>query len=143
MADFATTADVEARWRPLSATELVMCAALLEDASAMIRAQFPNAMFLDVALTRLACVNMVLRVLKNPDGARSETIGPYTQTFGSQMAGALMVTAAETALLTPPSVSTSRPAGSIRLRAGLMSPTLEADIASREITEWELIDDAW
>ena len=40
MAAYATVADVEARWRPLSADEAVRADALLEDASQILRDEF-------------------------------------------------------------------------------------------------------
>lgn len=106
MADFATVADVAARWRPLSASEQLVAAALLGDASAVMRARVPSLDdrvdddTLDVALPRSVCVQMVLRVLRNPDGLVSEQIDDYGIRRSESAAGSLHITDDELALLT-------------------------------------------
>jgi len=45
---------------------------------------------------------MVLRVIRNPKGARSETTGPFSRSWDTHiMSGQLELTVAETALLDP------------------------------------------
>jgi hypothetical protein len=44
---YATTSDLEARWRPLTDAEAVIAGTLLADASAQIRSEFPT---LDAAI---------------------------------------------------------------------------------------------
>lgn len=106
MADYATTADVAARWRPLSAAESTVAAALLADASAILRARAPSIddrlteATLDPALPRSVAVQMVLRVLRNPDGLVSEQIDDYGIRRADSAAGSLTVTDDELALLT-------------------------------------------
>jgi hypothetical protein len=39
---YATTSDLEARWRPLTDAEAVIAGTLLADASAQIRSEFPT-----------------------------------------------------------------------------------------------------
>ena len=106
MADFASTADVAARWRPLSAAETTVATALITDASAVLRARVPTidarvtAGDLPVALPRSVCVQMVLRVLRNPDGLVSEQIDDYGIRRADSATGTLYVTDDELSLLT-------------------------------------------
>ena len=106
MADYATVADVTSRWRPLTAAETTVAGALLADASAILRARVPRLDdrvdddTLDAALPRSVCVQMVLRVLRNPDGLISEQIDDYGIRRADSAAGSLHVTSDELALLT-------------------------------------------
>ena len=88
MANPATTADLVSRWRPLSALETTVGDTLLDDAYGMLQRLFlaRNA-DLDALLTADADgfvdavirveATAVLRVMKNPDGKRSEKIDDY------------------------------------------------------------------
>ena len=84
----ATTADVEARWRPLSAQEDTNAETFLDDAWVMLRRHFTR---LEVDIETLAAADAdltadlirvmataVLRVMKNPDGLSSESVDDYT-----------------------------------------------------------------
>lgn len=84
---FATPADVAARWRPLTPAEEELAVTLVEDASAILRAKYPDV---DARITTgdLAADNavqvvagMVKRALLAPaDGvdSTSETVGPFS-----------------------------------------------------------------
>lgn len=84
---FATTNDIEDRWRPLTATESTVAETLLDDASDMIRARWSdidaritNRSVSEQTLTRIT-VGMVRRAIINTDAdgleSRSETTGPF------------------------------------------------------------------
>lgn len=83
MADLATVADVESRWRPLTAEQLPVALALLGDASRVLRARQPDldtriaAGTLDGQLVAGVVARAVLRVLRNPDGKVQESIDDY------------------------------------------------------------------
>jgi hypothetical protein len=126
--DFAVAADVAAVWRPLTAAETEVAGTLVTYASALLRSLVPNIDQritdgdLDGALARLAVVQMVKRVLINPEGVRSEseTTGPFSESKTwdvGRAVGRLSVTAEDLALVA------GRAAGprvrSIRLQPGL------------------------
>lgn len=88
MANPATTAEVEARWRPLSAQETINAETFLADAWVMLRRHF-TALGVDIEVSIAAdtdlsadlvrvMVTAVLRVMKNPDGLSQESIDDYT-----------------------------------------------------------------
>lgn len=83
MAAFAVYGDLEARWRPLSASEQTTATTLLDDASAIIRAEVPGADDIDPALTKLVACAMVKRAMiaADSDGVTSQmdVAGPFTQ----------------------------------------------------------------
>jgi hypothetical protein len=99
--------DVAARLgRPLADTERGQVQALLDDAETIIRARVPDlddrvdAGRLAPAVVRLVLVAVVLRVVRNPGGYRSETAGDYSYTMdGRAASGALQVMPDEWRLL--------------------------------------------
>lgn len=104
----ATTADIEARWRTMTAGERVVANALLGDAWEMLLTRRPSLEDdLTAATVRQGNVvrvvtAMVLRVMRNPDGLLSETIDDYTYRRDSIVSGGLLhVTADELADITP------------------------------------------
>lgn len=108
MANPAAIADIEARWRPLSAQEATNAQAFLTDAWAYLLARRPD---LEATITagtvstdnaiRVVCA-MVLRVLKNPDGWEDEAIDDWRGKRASAIAsGELYATPAELADVTP------------------------------------------
>lgn len=111
MANPATTADLEARWRPLSSQESTNGQTFLDDAWRMLRRRLPN-LETDIAtdtdlsaeVVRVEC-QAVLRVLKNPEGKRQESIDDYSWTRDQVVsAGLLYFTDAEIdSLATDPS----------------------------------------
>ena len=119
-----TTSDIAARWRTLTTEETAVAQALLDDAWAILIARDPSIdtrvsadpPTLDAALVRAVVSAMVLRVLRNPDGKRQESIDDYSWTRDNSVsAGALYVSDDELDLLAAPYVATTR--GSVRLVA--------------------------
>lgn len=88
MTNPATTEDLEARWRPLSAQEEINGTTFLEDAWRMLRRRI-TTLEADIAadpsgdlegeVVRVMST-AVLRVMKNPDGKRQESIDDYSWT---------------------------------------------------------------
>ena len=121
MANPANIADLEARWRPLTAAEQVVAQAALGDAWALLTVQRPTldanlqagAIPFDAAV--FVVCSMVLRALKNPDGKAEESVDDYRYKRDSSVAsGALYASVDELALVTPVTVARSR---SVRLVA--------------------------
>jgi hypothetical protein len=108
MANPASAADIEARWRPLTAQQNINATAYLEDAWAMLLGRRPT---LDVDMAagtvseenvRRVVATMVLRILRNPEGKDSEQIDDYKYTRHELVAsGMLHVTSDELADITP------------------------------------------
>jgi hypothetical protein len=104
----ATISDLEHRWRPLVGQEQVNAAAYLTDAWVLLLSKRPTLEADMTALTvssgnvvRVVCA-MVLRLLKNPDGKRSESIDDYRyERHELVSSGALHVTGDELADVTP------------------------------------------
>jgi hypothetical protein len=115
---YATTSDLEARWRPLTPAETATAEVLLEDASAQVRSEFPT---LDATIaggagidpnpdlarnaTRVVCA-MVRRAMDAPEdggfgvGSVQETTGPFSRSLSySNPMGDLYLTKAERKLL--------------------------------------------
>lgn len=107
MAAFATLTQFQARFeRTLTSGEETRASALLDDASEIIRCLVP--MLADPppeAVVGVVCA-MVARVIRNPDGKRSETIDDYSYTRDNTVsAGELRLTGAERDILSPPASS--------------------------------------
>jgi len=98
MTAFATSTDLAARWRPLSTAEQAQATTLLDDASAIVRAEVPTvdaqitAATLDTGLVLAIVCGMVKRAMIAGDtgegvSAQQETAGPfaYSQTFSNPM----------------------------------------------------------
>jgi hypothetical protein len=124
-APLATLGEVADLYGSLSTAQEDLVQALLRRASAMIRQKYTDIDqrirdgVLDGTIAAHAVVNMVLRVLRNPGGLRSETVGPFSRTFDvGRAAGLLEITAAEADMLSPDAAATAV-AGTIMVRAGL------------------------
>lgn len=107
MSAFAGTVDIEAAWRTLTDTEVVVAGSRLTFISAIIRTKVPDvdtriaAGTLDATLVKHVAVAAVLRTLKNPDGKSEEQIEDYRyRRDASSASGALYLTGDELALLT-------------------------------------------
>lgn len=103
-----TVADIEARWRPLTAQETTNATAFLGDAWALLLTRRPTLEADMTALTvktenvRRVVAAMVLRILKNPDGYDSESLDDWTGRRNALMAsGVLHVTPDELADMSP------------------------------------------
>lgn len=100
----ATLADVADRLgRDLTDDENRQGMALLEDASAMILDRFPGLATAPTDASRAVCRSMVVRVLQNPQGVRSEQIDDYQRTIDSaRSTGELYISDDEAEMLRPP-----------------------------------------
>jgi hypothetical protein len=96
MTNPATTDDLESRWRPLSVQETTNAQTFLDDAWLMLRRRFPGLaddVLVDADLAAEAVRVMataVLRVLKNPDGMRQESIDDYSWTRDQAVSAGLL-----------------------------------------------------
>ncbi len=124
----AVLGDVVAQYGTMTAAQQTLTNTLLRAVTRMIRARIPtvDAMIsdgrLDPELVALAATNMVLRVLRNPGGLRSETVGPFSRTYDtSSAAGLLAFTIDDLALLTPSADPDAFPVqvGTVWMRPGL------------------------
>ena len=104
----ATVADIEARWRPLTPAETTVAESLLGDSWVILMTRLPSLLdritagTLDPALVVLVESSMVLRVLRNPDGKRQESIDDYSWTRDNAVAaGLLYLSDTEAELLSP------------------------------------------
>ena len=102
----ATTQDLADRWRPLLASEEGPAQFLLDDIWIEIVAKLPTIDLrlangtLDPNLVVRVMTAVALRVLRNPDGKRQETIDDYSWTRDNLVAsGQLAMTGEEIALL--------------------------------------------
>lgn len=112
MYEYATTADLEARWRPLTPAEQTTAGVLLDDASSQIRTEIPG---IDAKLdanddlrrnaTRVVCA-MVRRAMDAPEDAGfgiatvQESTGPFSRSFNyANPTGDLYLTKAERRML--------------------------------------------
>lgn len=104
MAAFATAADLEARWRPLTAEEAARADVLLEDAAALIRSALKGFPEPDPDALKVASVAMVKRAMVAGDregmSQASQTAGPYSASWSyANPDGALYLGSAERQLL--------------------------------------------
>jgi hypothetical protein len=115
---FAAIGDVAAQYGSMTPAEESLAGWLLRAASNMVRARQPTidqqiasgAVSGDMAA--LAVTNMVLRVLRNPGGLRSETVGPFSRAYDTTVAaGLLVLTDDEVGLISPS--GTAAPASAI------------------------------
>lgn len=128
----AAIGDVVGQFGELTAAQEGITSFLLRAASAMVRHQHPYistqiaAGRLDADVVALAVSNMVLRVLRNPNGLKAETVGPFSRTFDTTTAaGLLAITATEEGMLTPAPATTTGTyggIGTIRVTPGLAPP---------------------
>lgn len=106
MAAFAEVADLVARWRPLVPPEDTQAGVLLEDASAIVRAECPTAEAeVDPDVLKLVVCAMVKRAMLAGTGSdavsqTAQTAGPFSQqvTYANPM-GNLYLTKQERRLL--------------------------------------------
>lgn len=98
MTNPATTEDLEARWRPLSAQETINGETFLADAWRMLRRRIPTLEAdivadtsgeLEAEVVRVECT-AVLRLMKNPDGKRQESIDDYAWTRDQAVSAGLL-----------------------------------------------------
>lgn len=123
----AVLADVSEQFGSMTAAQQTLTSALLRAASKLIRSRHPNIDqyirdgAIDADVVALGVTNMILRVLRNPGGLRSETIGPFSRTYDTTVAaGLLVITDAEDAMFSPPVAAADAQLafGTIRLKPG-------------------------
>lgn len=106
-------ADIEQVWRPLSTEEAALVPGLSSKAWRRVLAHFPD---MDASVTfappatdplvspdlvKDVMVSMIIRVLKNPDSVRSDSIDDHTTTLDMSISsGEMYLSAEEIALLT-------------------------------------------
>ena len=89
-------ADIEARWRPLSAAEQDVAQSFIDDAWAVVLSQVPGvetrmtAETLSVDLVVKVVSAMVLRILKNPDGLRQWSVDDASFTRDQALSAGLL-----------------------------------------------------
>ena len=98
---YATPVDVEARLgRPLDESETQVVSARLNDAELIIRSRIPDLdeKVLDGTVTEAAIVmveaEMVLRLVRNPEGYTAETDGNYSYQISADVAPPVTPTSA-------------------------------------------------
>jgi hypothetical protein len=104
-----TADDVISRWVGSNPPDLVAVGAFIEDASTLVRFEFPDIEArIDADLddggvpseqVRLVIVRVVLRALRNPDNVRSRSDGPFSTTYAGDNPGDLWLTDDERAML--------------------------------------------
>jgi hypothetical protein len=110
---YATASDVAAGWRTLTADEQARATVLLDRAAVLIRSAVPSlparllAATLDPLVPLTVSVNMVQRVLRNPEGVTQQMLGPASVTYDRDDSGALYLTDADLAALSSAAVVTS------------------------------------
>jgi hypothetical protein len=127
----AAVGDVSAQFGVLSDAQTGLARYLLRAASKLVRRAFP-AVDADMAsgaidpdIVALSVTNMALRVLRNPQGLRAQTIGPFSYTYDTTVAaGLLVLSESETAALTLPAVQANSMAamGTVRIHPGMAPP---------------------
>lgn len=103
MVTLATPADLADRLgRDLTDVEARQAPVLLDDATSVIFDRFPQYIATPTAVSKKVCCAMVLRVLRNPNGLRQESIDDYSFTVdSSRSSGEIYLTEAEVDELRP------------------------------------------
>jgi len=133
----ASVGDVTAQFGTMTLAQEGLTAYLVRAASALLRQRARQegldldadiaAGRLDPEVAALTVANMVLRVLRNPNGLRSETTGPFSRTYDTTAAAGLLVVtdydlAAVTTPVAIPDGIASLGVGTIRVTPGLAPP---------------------
>lgn len=125
----ATLGEYTDLYGALNATRSATCRALLKRASQLVRDSYPGIDqrigdgLVPADSAGLAVLNMVARVMRNPDGLRSQTVGPISRSFDTDVAtGMLQLTSAEAGLLIPPVTRAGARGkfGTVRVTGGLI-----------------------
>lgn len=134
----AAIGDVTDQYGTLTVAQEGLVGSLLRTASSLVRSRFPllidqmTAGRVDAEVVALGVTNMILRVLRNPRGLRSETTGPFTRTYDTgQAAGLLTITGQEAGMFVPVVIPSVMGIGTIRLGAGLAPPVRGCDPGER------------
>lgn len=133
---FAAIGDVTAQYGALTAAQEGLVGHLVRAASALLRQQVPSLAtdvrggLIDAEVAALTVANMVLRVIRNPEGLRAETTGPFSRTYDTGLAaGLLVVTDYDRSAVTPVTATPQLPntvaalgVGTIRVQATMAPP---------------------
>jgi hypothetical protein len=121
----AVVADVTDRWRPLSAQETTNAQTFLDDAWRMLKRQLAaqgvdiEALMVDDADLTAEVIRVeataVLRVMKNPDAMRQESIDDYSYTRDEAVSSGLLYFTDDEIGALVPGMSSGRRAFSIDL----------------------------
>lgn len=138
----ASVGDVASQYGTMTQAEEGLAGHLVRAGSALLRQRARQADLnidadmatgaLDPELPALTVTNMVLRVLRNPNGLKAETTGPFSRTYDtSAAAGLLVVTRDDLAAVTPaapalPAGLAGLGVGTIRVTPGLAPPAPRA-----------------
>ncbi len=129
MTSYATVNEIIKLKGPLTDEQKTQVADLLARASAMLRGAVPDlqarliAGEVDPVNASTAVINMVLRVMRNPEGLTAETVGPFRREWERDSSTQwLFVSDAELALVAVPQSKPRARASTIRVRAGLAPP---------------------
>lgn len=145
MGVYATVEDVELEWnRPVPDESLAHVNHLIDRAERIVGAAVPNlADRITAGLTTAELVgdvvaSMVVRVLRNPDGKRSETAGDYSYELanGDSTGSGLYLTADDRRLLAGRRRAMSIPLVDAALRRPLRKPPLCDRYLHRD-PDWE------
>lgn len=126
----ATLGEYTELYGALSAARAATARALLKRASQLVRDTYPGidtriaAGTVPADSVGLAVLNMVARVMRNPNGLRSETTGPFSRAYDPDAAsGMLQITESDGVLLIPPAVSRAKgKIGTVRVTGGMVPP---------------------
>lgn len=132
-APLAAIGDVAVPFGAMTPAEEGLAGHLLRAASALLRQRVPSidvdmaAGRVDPEVAALTVAQMVLRVMRNPQGLRAETTGPFSRTYDTTAAaGLLVVTNDDLAAVTAAEVLPAGPAGvgvgTIRVQPGMAPP---------------------
>jgi len=119
-----TDADyISTIWRELTSAEMDRAEALIDAASALIRNDAPcdvDALIatgrVDPTVVAYVTAQMVIRVMRNPNAIRQQTVGGESQTYATEtLSGTLELTDEDISRLGPG----RRKVGTIRLRPAL------------------------
>jgi hypothetical protein len=131
----AAVGDIGDQFGTMTAAQEGLAAHLARAASALLRARAAQAGLsidadiavgrLDPELAALTVANMVLRVMRNPDGLRAETTGPFSRTYDTTAAAGLLVVtdydlAAITTAVAVPDGIAALGIGTIRVVPGML-----------------------
>lgn len=128
----AVLGDVATPFGPMTAAQEGLAKYLLRVASALVRSRFPQvdaqlrAGVLNGDVVANTVATMVLRVLRNPQGLRAKSVGPFSYTYDTSVAaGELVLSVADEAAFTPVTDTAAAAVtafGTVRIRAGLAPP---------------------
>lgn len=127
-APLAMLGDVAGQFGTMTTAQEQLTGVLLRVASALVRSRFPvdakvSAGRLDPEVVAAGVTNMVLRVLRNPRGLRSEAIGPFSRAFDTTAAaGLLVITEEDGKNFVPAPISSFSPPGSARMSTPGLAP---------------------